>query len=124
MRAGRHGKARSEREFHDKVDLACEVSGRVRDRALSKAIDWWQHLAKQAMENEFPLAAYHGGRHPDSPAVRCQQRGLNRPDPGSDVLVHELRSANPAYQPRRALRAVGCMRLFGDRFGSMGPFIS
>ena len=31
---------------------------------------------------------------------------------------------NAAYQPRRALRAVGCMRLFGDRFGSTRRFIS
>ena len=28
------------------------------------------------------------------------------------------------YQPRRALRAVGCMRLFGDRFGSTARLIS
>src|SRR5881628_1857417 len=32
--------------------------------------------------------------------------------------------ANATYQPRRALRAVGCMRLFGVRLGSTARFIS
>jgi hypothetical protein len=33
-------------------------------------------------------------------------------------------SPNAAYQPRRALRAVGWMRWFGDRFGSTRYFIA
>src|SRR5437764_11857124 len=33
-------------------------------------------------------------------------------------------ASNATYQPRRALRAVGCMRLFGVRLGSTARFIS
>ncbi len=32
-----------------------------------------------------------------------------------EPVVFAFTTPNAAYQPRRALRAVGCMRLFGDR---------
>src|SRR3989442_878830 len=50
-------------------------------------------------------------------AAKCMENCQN---PSSPRESHERRHypqrANAAYQPRRALRAVGCMRLFGDGY--------
>ena len=54
---------------------------------------------------------------PSEPRIVSYQRAV------ADT-AGSVRTDNAAYQPRRARRAVGCMRLFGDGFGSMRRFIS
>ena len=64
-----------------------------------------------AIAPEFP----DGARQRSSPRLGLRRQARSPSAQASMTVLITTHSANAAYQPRRALRAVGCMRLFDAR---------